>query len=184
LQSSSRRFAKLRRNIPYNFLLRDRWTTCVFVHLTAGQVNSHAHDRKYVGSHVAVTVVVTSQWIARFGVPDVIITDKGWKFETKLMRELTMFNIQHTRTFLYHSQPNGMVERLHHTLKGAITTHESSNWSRRLPTVFLAVWNTVNITSQHRRRPWSIGLHFTARHSGYWMNCFILLHLHRPCRYL
>lgn len=70
----------------------------------------------------AVTMTLVDQWIARFGVPDVITTDQGRQFEADLFKTLTViFGIRHTRTSPYHPQANRMVERLHRTLKASLT---------------------------------------------------------------
>lgn len=92
----------------------------------------------------AVAQTLTTNWIARFGVPDTITTDQGRQFESELFRSLfSTFGIQHSRTSPYHPQSNGMVERFHRTLKSALTAHESSQWSTKLPIVLLALRNTV-----------------------------------------
>ncbi|CAH1731650.1 unnamed protein product [Aphis gossypii] len=91
-----------------------------------------------------VAAALVSNWISRFGVPDVITTDQGRQFESELMRALnTAFGIQHVRTSPYHPQANGMVERFHRTLKAALTAHESPHWSLHLPVVLLALRNTI-----------------------------------------
>lgn len=94
-------------------------------------------------AHTVASVLV-SNWIARFGVPDIITTDQGRQFESELMKTLnTMFGIQHIRSSPYHPQANGMVERFHRTLKAALTAHESPHWTQHLPIVLLALRNTV-----------------------------------------
>jgi len=94
-------------------------------------------------AHTVASTLVTN-WIARFGVPDIITTDQGRQFESGLMQALnTTFGIQHVRTSPYHPQANGLVERLHRTLKAALTAHESPHWSQHLPIVLLALRNTV-----------------------------------------
>lgn len=50
--------------------------------------------------------------------------------------------ITHLRTTAYHPQANGMIERFHRTLKAAITC-TGANWSTNLPTILLAMRNTV-----------------------------------------
>lgn len=99
-----------------------------------------------IGTMSTYTVAATlvTHWIARFGVPDVITTDQGRQFESDLMKALVdSFSIRHVRTSPYHPQANGMVERLHRTLKAALTAHQSPDWTLRLPIVLLALRNTV-----------------------------------------
>ena len=53
-------------------------------------------------------------WIARFGVPASITSDRGRQFISELWRDvLHLFGIKPTQTTLYHPQANGMVERMH-----------------------------------------------------------------------
>ncbi|XP_060874008.1 uncharacterized protein LOC132947792 [Metopolophium dirhodum] len=94
-------------------------------------------------AHTVASTLVTN-WVARFGVPDIITTDQGRQFESELMRALhSTFGIQHVQTSPYHAQANGLVERLHRTLKAALTAQESPQWSQRLPIVLLALRNTI-----------------------------------------
>jgi len=52
-----------------------------------------------MSAHTVASTLVTN-WIARFGVPDVITTDQGRQFESNLMHDLnSTFGIQHVRTF-------------------------------------------------------------------------------------
>lgn len=98
----------------------------------------------------AVAVALTTNWIARFGVPDTITTDQGRQFEADLFRSLTAtFGIQHIRTSPYHPQANGMVERWHRVLKSALTAQETPLWTLRLPIVLLALRNTVKTDIGH-----------------------------------
>ena len=67
-----------------------------------------------------------SGWIARYGTPATITTDRGAQFESKLWDNLcNQFGIIRNRTTSYHPQSNGMVERFHRQLKAAIMAHES-----------------------------------------------------------
>jgi len=96
-----------------------------------------------MNAHTVATTLVTN-WIARFGVPDIITTDQGRQFESELMRALnTAFGIQHVRTSPYHPQATGLVERFHRTHKAALSAHESTHWSQHLPIVLLALRNTI-----------------------------------------
>ncbi len=86
-------------------------------------------------------------WIARFGVPDTIITDQGRQFESALWhRLLSRLGITRRRTTSYHPQCNGTVERFHRQLKDSLRAHCSetgSSWSRSLPLVLLGLRNLV-----------------------------------------
>ena len=86
-----------------------------------------------------------SGWIARYGTPATITTDRGAQFESKLWDSLcNQFGIIRNRTTSYHPQSNGMVERFHRQLKAAIMAHESPNpWTITLPAVLLGVCSAV-----------------------------------------
>lgn len=83
---------------------------------------------------------LTSGWIARFGSPEHITTDRGRQFESRTFKELaTLIGTSHHLTTAYHPAANGLVERLHRQLKAAITCHANSNWTEVLPWVLLGI---------------------------------------------
>ncbi|XP_064470103.1 uncharacterized protein K02A2.6-like [Ornithodoros turicata] len=86
---------------------------------------------------VASTFMAT--WVARFGVPDEVITDRGPQFESHLFRAFTKFlGTARLRTAAYHPACNGLVERLHRHLKQALIAHGDRNrWSEFLPFALL-----------------------------------------------
>lgn len=91
-------------------------------------------------------------WISRFGSPVTITTDQGKNFESNLFRHLTNILGSHRiHSSPYHPQSNGMIERLHRHLKGALRAHENPKWTDVLPIVLLglrsAVKNDLNATS-------------------------------------
>lgn len=83
---------------------------------------------------------LVSGWLARFGCPHKITTDRGRQFESHLFNALSlMVGAKHFRTTAYHPSSNGMIERLHRQLKAAIMCHNSSNWTETLPFVLLGI---------------------------------------------
>ncbi len=82
-----------------------------------------------------------SGWIARFGVPSTIVTDRGRQFESNLWHALmTLLGTKRARTTSYHPQSNGMVERFHRQLKAALKAHDNpSAWMDSLPLVLLGI---------------------------------------------
>ena len=85
-----------------------------------------------------------SGWVARFGTPATITTDRGAQFESRLWDTLcNQFGIIRNRTASYHPQSNSMVERFYRQLKTAIMAHESSN---QLPAVLLGIRSAVKET--------------------------------------
>ena len=81
-----------------------------------------------------------SAWIARFGCPQTITTDQGSQFESQFFHSLAkMYGIHLSRTTPHHPAANGLVERLHRTLKAAIMCHADEQWTAALLLVLLGI---------------------------------------------
>ena len=93
----------------------------------------------------AVAQAFLTGWIARFGIPSIIVTDRGRQFESKLWEALTtLLGVKRARTTAYHPQSNGMVERLHCQLKAALKAQPNpSTWMDVLPLVLLGIRTAV-----------------------------------------
>ena len=89
----------------------------------------------------AVAQAFIMGWIARFGIPSYIITDRGWQFESQLWNNLmALLGIKRSRTTAYHPQSNGMVERFHRQLKAALKAQPNPNdWMTSLPLTLLGI---------------------------------------------
>ena len=60
-------------------------------------------------------------WVARFGTPNSVTTDRGRQIEAELWKDLTkVLGSIKIRTTSYHPIANGIVERFHRQLKAAI----------------------------------------------------------------
>nr|VZI05896.1 unnamed protein product [Spirometra erinaceieuropaei] len=82
-----------------------------------------------------------SRWVAMFGAPSTVTTDRGAQFESALFQTLLNFlGCTRIRTTAYHPAANGMVERLHRQLKTALRAVEDpGNWSDNLPLALLGI---------------------------------------------
>ena len=86
-------------------------------------------------------------WVASFGIPSSITTDRGAQFLSAAWAQLTStWGIKSHTTTAYHPEANGMVERLHRRLKEALlaSSHDNpSEWYWKLPTVLLSLRTTL-----------------------------------------
>nr|VZI35605.1 unnamed protein product [Spirometra erinaceieuropaei] len=82
-----------------------------------------------------------SRWVAIFGAPSMITTDRGAQFESTLFKTLLNFlDCTRIRTTAYHPAANGMVECFHRQLKTALRVAEDSeNWSDNVPVALLGI---------------------------------------------
>ena len=85
-----------------------------------------------------------SRWVAMFGAPSTITTDRGRQFESSLFQALTqLLGSTRTRTTSYHPVSNGLVERLHRQLKASLKAHSNSRWTESLPLVMLGIRTAI-----------------------------------------
>ena len=80
-------------------------------------------------------------WIARFGIPLDMSSDRGPQFTSQLWKSISeLFGIQLHHTTSYHPQANGLVERFHRHLKSALRARLTGpNWFQELPWVLLGI---------------------------------------------
>ncbi|XP_073962036.1 uncharacterized protein [Choristoneura fumiferana] len=79
-------------------------------------------------------------WVARFGCPVKITTDRGRQFESELFHTLSsILGAEHRPTTSYHPACNGIIERLHRQLKSSIMCHSNTHWAEALPLVLLGI---------------------------------------------
>lgn len=92
----------------------------------------------------SVSKALLEGWIQHCGVPQKITTDRGRQFESTLFKELNQaLGTTHLVTTAYRPQANGMIERWHRTLKGAIKCLTETDWALAVPLVVLALRNTL-----------------------------------------
>ena len=80
-------------------------------------------------------------WVARFGVPETITSDRGAQFTSSLWRSIcSLLGINHQQTTAYHPQSNGLVERFHRRLKDSLRARlAAADWPSQLPWVLLGI---------------------------------------------
>lgn len=82
-----------------------------------------------------------STWVARFGPPSDVTSDRGPQFVSELWSSMAAsLGIKIHRTTAYNPQANGLCERFHRSLKAALRAALSDgNWIDRLPWVLLGL---------------------------------------------
>lgn len=79
------------------------------------------------------------QWVARYGVPAYLTTDRGAQFTSALFSEVAiMLGSQQLKTTAYNPRANGAVERMHRRLKDALKCR-GGDWVNVLPAVLLGM---------------------------------------------
>ena len=86
-----------------------------------------------------VDLTFATGWIARFGVPLTITSDRGRQFESGLWASLMkLLGCKHLRTTSYHPIANGVIERIHRQLKASLKAHmPTTHWIESLSLVLL-----------------------------------------------
>ena len=101
---------------------------------------------KDIGADTVIDAL-SLHWIAVYGVPETITTDRGSQFTSRIWNQLLQtWGIKHNLTTAYHPQSNGLVERLHRRLKESLITlcnDEREKWYWKLPMTLLALRTTV-----------------------------------------
>lgn len=88
-----------------------------------------------------------NQYFSNFGIPKIIISDNGTNFCSKEIEEFyKIMGIQHRKCSIYYPQSNGLLERVHRTLKESISSlsEKTFEWSERLLTFKIYYNNSVH----------------------------------------
>ena len=90
-------------------------------------------------------------WVSLFDSPMHIYCDRGAQFTSALLRDLAQFRgAQLHHSTAYHSQAQGMVERVNKTLKTALKCSEApTECHNNLPWAFLALRNLLKEDLKH-----------------------------------
>ena len=86
-------------------------------------------------------------WIAQYGIPAAVTSDRGAQFSGALWDQLLKhWGIKLLLTTAYHPEANGLVERLHRRLKEsllALCDRDAHLWYWRLPSALLSIRTTL-----------------------------------------
>ena len=112
-----------------------------------------------------ISRVLLDQVFFRFGIPEVIHSDQGANFESRLLHEIcNLLGIKKTRTTPYNPRGNGLVEKMNSTIKKCLATSSHSHpesWDLRLPSVLFAIRTTIQ--SSLRVSPYEALFHLHPR---------------------
>jgi hypothetical protein len=93
------------------------------------------------------------EYICRYGVPTVILSDQGTHFHNQLMEAMSkLVGYNHTYSTTYHPQSNGMIERFNATFIPQIAKlqdRENNNWDEFLAPVVFAYNTGCHSTTQY-----------------------------------
>lgn len=120
------------------------------IHILTIQDNFSKHctavPLKDIKAHTIAHALAT-QYIAYYGCPKVILSDKGTSFLSKLFAQLgKILRFYHVTTSGYRPQSNGALERSHHVLVEYLKayTNEFCDWDDLLPFAMFSYNTTVH----------------------------------------
>ena len=98
-----------------------------------------------------VARAMVDEFITRMGCPEMIISDQGANFESRLFAQVCeLLEIAKKRTTPYHPSANGQVERYNQTIIQMVRCAglgKQSEWDEKLPLLVSAIRSTVNSTT-------------------------------------
>jgi transposase InsO family protein len=76
-----------------------------------------------------------SHWIARFGVPETVTSDRGSQFSSFTWSSFCdLLGVRYAMTTAYHPQANCIIERVHRQLKDSLRARGAcKDWPLHLP---------------------------------------------------
>jgi cold shock CspA family protein len=119
---------------PYIITMRDRNTGFL---VTAPLQNKTSE---------LVIEAIEVNFLAKFGIPEAIITDQGGEFTSHIFFAFCInLGIVHRKVNAYHPQAQGKIERIHRILKASIRSLDNpAAWHRSLPYITLQINNQTS----------------------------------------
>ena len=112
-----------------------------------------------------VTRAFVNNFIARFGVPLQLHTDRGINFESTIFSGMCdLLKIDKTRTTSMRPESNGNIERFHRTLASMITMYCENNqhtWDEFLPQLLMAYRSSVHSSTGQTPNRMTLGREIT-----------------------
>ena len=98
-----------------------------------------------------VADIILSQWIPRFGVPRVVISDRARSFTGKIMSTIyKALQVEMCLTASYNPNCNGLVEQMNRSISSLLMIlieDDVSEWPKKLPMVFSAYNASIQSTT-------------------------------------
>ncbi|KAL4135986.1 hypothetical protein QTP88_007560 [Uroleucon formosanum] len=108
----------------------------------------HSHDAQNVAK------ALVEGFICQHGIPEIILTDCGTKFLSKLFKECCkLLEIEKLNTTPYHPQTNGSLERSYRTLAEYLRHYvdkDHKNWDNYIPYAMFVYNTTVHLTTKNQ----------------------------------
>ena len=107
----------------YTSILSDHCQQYMTINLYLPWLTGLQDGLKYIPAET-ISKNILREWIAVFGCPSVIITDRGSQFQSTLFDEFTkLLGVKHIKTTAYPPYANRLIERFHRQLKTALTAN-------------------------------------------------------------
>jgi transposase InsO family protein len=92
------------------------------------------------------------QFIFRYGVPEIILSDQGTNFQSQVLVELwDLLDVRRVRTSPLHPQTDGLSERFNQTLRkmlAAYVSEKQNDWDQYLAPLCFAYNTAVHTTTR------------------------------------
>ena len=135
-----------------------------------------------------VAKVFYEHFIAVFGAPAKLLSDRGANFTSTLVEELcATFGIQKCRTTAYHAQCNGQVECFHQMLFhmiGKLAHDKKAQWEQHLPELLQAYNSTRSVVTSYSPHYLMFGRHPHLPVDYYFLTVSAFKHSHHMPTYV